>query len=159
MLRILDCTVHVAFNPTTMYEISSAREDFERGHIPGAQFVDVLAEMSDASHPVPLMAPSAAQFASAMSRLGVEHGTRVVLYSGQNAYWAMRVWWLLRVFAFDDAAILNGGWQKWRREERPTEVGPAKPQPQARFIVSRQCPLLAGKEEVLNDRRSGGLYD
>jgi thiosulfate/3-mercaptopyruvate sulfurtransferase len=91
-LRILDCTVHVTFNPATMFEISSGREDFERGHIPGAQFVDVLTELSDTSSSVPLMAPSAAQFASVMSRLGIAHGTRVVLYSAQNAYWATRVW-------------------------------------------------------------------
>jgi rhodanese-related sulfurtransferase len=62
---------------------------------------------------------------------------------------ATRVWWLLRIFAFDNAAVLNGGWQKWRREKRPTEVGPAKAQPQAHFVVSRQRPLLASKEEVL----------
>jgi adenylate cyclase len=148
-LCILDCTVHLTFNPMTMYEISSAREDFERGHVPGAQFVDVLTDLSDASNPVPLMAPRAAQFSSVMSRLGVGHGTRVVLYSAQNAYWATRVWWLLRIFAFDNAAVLNGGWQKWRREERPTEVGPSKARPQAYFVVSRQRPLLASKEEVL----------
>jgi 3-mercaptopyruvate sulfurtransferase SseA len=40
----------------------------------------------------------------------------------QNAYWACPVWWLLRVFGFDDASVLNGGWQKWRREGRPTEI-------------------------------------
>jgi thiosulfate/3-mercaptopyruvate sulfurtransferase len=59
-LRILDCTVHIAFNPVTMFEINSGREDFESAHIPGAQFVDVLTELFDTSHPVPLMAPNAA---------------------------------------------------------------------------------------------------
>src|SRR5580704_5629196 len=70
-LRILDCTVHIAFNPVTMFEISSGGADFERGHIPAAQFVDVLSELSDANHPVPLMAPGAAQFASVMTAHGV----------------------------------------------------------------------------------------
>src|SRR5205823_3794972 len=46
-LRILDCTVHIAFNPVTMFEISSGGADFEQEHIPGAQFVDVLSELSD----------------------------------------------------------------------------------------------------------------
>jgi len=148
-LRILDCTVHIAFNPVTMFEINSGREDFESAHIPGAQFVDVLTELFDTSHPVPLMAPNAAQFASVMTAHGVGDGTRIVLYSAQNAYWATRVWWLLRMFGFDDAAVLNGGLQKWRREARPIETGLAKPPPLARFIVREQRPLMAKKEEVL----------
>ena len=147
-LRILDCTVHLVFGPED-FTIKSGREDFERGHIPGAQFVDVLTELSDTSHPVPCMAPSATQFASVMSALGIEDGTRVVLYSAANVYWATRAWWLLRVFGFDDAAVLNGGWQKWTREDRPTETGPAKSPPPARFVVREQRPLMASKDEVL----------
>src|SRR6516165_2358258 len=148
-LHILDCTVHIAFNPVTMFEISSGADDVERGHIPGAQFVDVLTELSDASHPVPLMAPGVAQFASVMSAHGIGDGTRVVLYSGQSVYWATRVWWLLRMFGFADAAVLNGGMQKWRREARPIETGPARPQPRADFIVRAQRPLMVTKEDVL----------
>ena len=148
-LHILDCTVHIAFNPVTMFEISSGADDFERGHIPGAQFVDVLTELSDASHPVALMAPGAAQFASVMSARGIAAGTRVVLYSGQNVYWATRVWWLFRMFGFADAAVLNGGMQKWRREARPIETGPARPQPRVGFIVREQPALMASKAEVI----------
>jgi thiosulfate/3-mercaptopyruvate sulfurtransferase len=147
-LRILDCTVHIVFGPED-FKIYSGREDFERGHIPGAQFVDMLTELSDTSHPVPCMAPSAPQFASVMSALGIEDGTRVVLYSAANVYWATRAWWLLRVFGFDNAVVLNGGWQKWTREVRPTETGPAKSPPPARFIVREQRPLMASKDEVL----------
>jgi thiosulfate/3-mercaptopyruvate sulfurtransferase len=148
-LRILDCTVHIAFNPVTMFEIGSGGADFEREHIPGAQFVDVLSELSHAGHPVPLMAPGAMQFASVMSARGNGDGSRVVLYSAQNVYWATRVWWLFRMFGFDGAAVLNGGLQKWRREGRPIETGPARLRPSGRFIVCQQRPLMAGKDEVL----------
>ena len=34
-LHILDCTVHIAFNPVKMFEISSGADDFERGTFPG----------------------------------------------------------------------------------------------------------------------------
>ena len=34
-LRIVDCTVHLAFNPVTMFEIGSGADDFERAHIQG----------------------------------------------------------------------------------------------------------------------------
>src|SRR6202022_3668380 len=106
-------------------------------------------ELSDISHPVPLMAPGAGQFASVMTAHGIGNGTRVVLYSAQNAYWATRVWWLFRMFGFDDAAVLNGGLKKRRGETRPIETGPARPPPPARFVVGKQHPLIASKEEVL----------
>jgi thiosulfate/3-mercaptopyruvate sulfurtransferase len=131
------------------WAITSGREDFERGHIPGAQFVDVVTELSDPADPVPCMAPSAVEFATVMCRLGVGNRSRVVLYSTQNAYWAARVWWLLRLFGFDSAALLNGGWQKWRREGRPIESGPARPRRRSRFVVREQRPLVATKAEVL----------
>jgi thiosulfate/3-mercaptopyruvate sulfurtransferase len=56
---------------------------------------------------------------------------------------------LLRTFGFDTASLLNGGWQKWSREERPVESGPAKPYPPGHFVVREQRPLMVGKEEVL----------
>jgi adenylate cyclase len=149
-LRVLDCTVHIHFDAALMGPTrSSGREDFERGHIPGAQFVDVITELSDPDSSVPCMAPKAAQFSAAMSRLGVGNASRVILYSAQNAYWAARVWWLLRLFGFDNAALLNGGWQKWRREGRPTEVGPARPRRPSRFVIRAQRELIASKAEVL----------
>ncbi len=143
-LRILDCTFRITFNPRTMVQIASGREDFEQGHIPGAQFVDVMSELSGRG-----TVPSPEQFAAVMSALGVEDGAKVVLYSAQNAYWACRVWWLLRVFGFDDASVLNGGWQKWRREGRPTETGLAKPRARARFIARARPELMARREDVL----------
>jgi thiosulfate/3-mercaptopyruvate sulfurtransferase len=147
-LRVLDCTVHIVFDPEI--KITSGRPDFLHAHIPGAQFVDVLTQLSDAHQHTPLMAPDTQQFSSEMSTLSVEPGTRVVLYSAGNFYWATRVWWLLRMFGFDNAAILNGGWQKWRHEGRPTETGPARARPPGNFVVREQRSLMASKQEVLD---------
>jgi thiosulfate/3-mercaptopyruvate sulfurtransferase len=55
----------------------------------------------------------------------------------------------LRIFGFDEAAVLDGGWQKWHREGRPIETGPARPRPPTRFAVRRQRPLMVGKDDVL----------
>jgi thiosulfate/3-mercaptopyruvate sulfurtransferase len=148
-LRILDCTIHLVPDPNITYQVVPGRADFEKGHIPGAQFVDVQGDLSDKTHRLRFMLPSAEAFAAAMSRFGVGDGTRVVLYSTANPWWATRVWWLLRVFGFDDAAVLNGGWQKWSREGRPVETGPAKPRPPDNFVVGEQRSLMVGKEEVL----------
>jgi thiosulfate/3-mercaptopyruvate sulfurtransferase len=156
-LRVFDCTTNLIPDPKTTYQALPARTDFEKGHIPGAQFIDLQADLSDSSQRLRFMLPSAEAFATAMSRFGVSDGTRAVLYSTANPWWATRVWWLLRVFGFDNAAVLNGGWQKWSREGRPVETGPAKPRPPGHFVVRELRPLMVGKDEVLRAIGDGGV--
>jgi len=148
-LLIFDCTTNLVPDPETTYRAMPARVDFAAGHIPGAQFIDLQADLSEPHSRLRFMRPSAAQFAAAMGRFGVGDGASVVLYSAGTPSWATRVWWLLRSFGFDAAAVLDGGWQKWRREGRPVETGPAKPRPPAIFAVREERPLMVGKEEVL----------
>ncbi len=147
-LRVFDCTTHLIPDPKITYTVKPGREDFERGHIPGARFIDLQADLSDNAQALRFMAPSAEAFAAAMGRLGVGDGSRVVLYSTANPWWATRVWWLLRVFGFDHAAVLDGGFQAWRRENRPVETGPAAPPAAARFTVREVRPLMVGRDAV-----------
>jgi thiosulfate/3-mercaptopyruvate sulfurtransferase len=91
-----------------------------------------------------------------MGRLGVGEGMRVVLYDRFVNMWAARVWWMLRAFGFDDAAVLDGGWKKWTRENLPvaTDDG-ARP---ARAFTARPRPALvadkAGVLAALGDERA-----
>ena len=148
-LRVLDCTIHLIPNPDIGYTVKPGREDFEKGHIPGAQFVDLQADLS-APHPkLRFMLPSAEAFAAAMGRFGVGERSRVVLYSTTTPQWASRVRWMLRNYGFDNAAVLNGGFPKWAREGRPVETGPARSYPPAKFTVRADRKLMVGKEAVL----------
>ena len=148
-LRIFDCTIHLIPNPNIGYTVKPGREDFEKGHIPGAQFIDLQADLS-APHPkLRFMLPSADAFAAAMGRFGVGENSRAVLYSTTTPQWASRIWWMLRNYGFDHAAVLDGGFQKWSREGRPVETGPAKPRPPATFAVRADRKLMVGKETVL----------
>jgi thiosulfate/3-mercaptopyruvate sulfurtransferase len=156
-LCVFDCTTNLISDPKTTYQAVPARADFEKAHIPGAQFIDLQADLSDSNQRLRFMLPSAAAFAAAMSRFGVGDGTQVVVYSTANPWWATRVWWLLRVFGFDNAAVLDGGWQKWSREGRPVETGPAKPRPAGHFVVRELRPLMVGKEEVLRAIGDGAV--
>src|SRR5215813_4307174 len=83
-LVVLDCTAHLIPDPKTAYTVKSGRQDFENGHVPGAQFVDLQTDMSDNSGRygnLRFMLPSAVDFVAAMGRFGVSEGDRVVLYS------------------------------------------------------------------------------
>ncbi len=140
-LRILDCTVFLVPDPKITYQVVPGRAEFEKAHIPGALFADLHNDLSDKAQPYRFMLPGAAQFAAAMGRLGVGESTRVILYSGNTMWWATRVWWMLRVFGFDNAAVLDGGLQKWRAEGREIATGPAA-MPVPRQFVARERPGL-----------------
>ena len=148
-LRILDCTVYLRPDAGGRLRAESGRENWEQGHIPGSGFADLPGDLSDKNTHLRFMMPPAEQFAEAMSRYGVGEGTRVVLYdaAGTNA-WAARVWWMLRAFGFDDAAVLNGGWLKWTQEGRPVSTDPPT-YPPARFVARPHLELFADKNEVL----------
>jgi len=146
---VLDMTTHLIPRPNNvLYDPKPGREDFERAHIPGAQFIDIEGELSDPSSNLHFMLPTAEQFGMVMSRLGVGNDSLVVTYSTANHWWATRLWWMLRVFGHDRAAVLNGGFQKWQREARPVESGPAKPRSRTTFSAKYQPGHVVGKQEV-----------
>jgi len=150
-LTVLDSTTHLIPDPKITYTVKAGREDFEAGHIPGAQFVDLQADLSDNTGrygKLRFMLPNAADFAAGIGKFGVGDNSRVVLYSTANPQWATRVWWMLRNYGFDNAAVLNGGFQKWQREGRPVETGPARSRPPAAFTVREDRRLMVGKEAV-----------
>ena len=145
---VLDCTTHLIPNPAITYDVVPGREDFEKGHIKGAQFCDVSHDVSDTSHKFRFMRQTPEDFAAAMRRFGISDDTRIILYSTTSPQWASRVWWLLREFGHDNAAVLNGGWQKWLRENRPSETGAGQARPAGRFTVKPPRHLMADKDEV-----------
>jgi thiosulfate/3-mercaptopyruvate sulfurtransferase len=89
------------------------RRLYRAGHIPGASFLDVDADLSDLSvegqgrHPL----PGADRFAAAAGRAGIGEGVYVVAYGSMGG--GERLWWLLRHFGHDDCAVLAGGIDAW----------------------------------------------
>ena len=53
------------------------------------------------------------------------------------------------MFGFDNAAVLDGGWQKWTREGRAVETGPATPRAPGDFTVREVRDLMVDKQQVL----------
>jgi thiosulfate/3-mercaptopyruvate sulfurtransferase len=145
---VLDCTTHLIPNPKITYDVVPGREDFEKGHIKTAQFCDVSRDVSDASRTPRFMRQTPEDFAAAMRRFGISDDTKVVTYSTTSPQWASRVWWLLREFGHDNAAVLNGGWQKWSRENRPTETGPGQSRAPGTFTPKPPRNLMADKGAV-----------
>jgi thiosulfate/3-mercaptopyruvate sulfurtransferase len=98
------------------------------------------------------MLPPPAQFAEAVGRYGVRDDSRVVLYDacvdGWAHMWAARVWWMLRVYGFENVSVLNGGLYKWKLEGRPFSTEPSS-YPPGTFTPRYRPELVASKDEVL----------
>lgn len=148
-LRILDCSVVMRTAEDGNYSFVGGREEWEQAHIPDSMFVDVLGELAATDTSLPMMMPRPDAFAAVMAEHGVGEGAAVVLYDRSNHAWAARVWWMLRACGFDAAAVLDGGWQKWAAEDRPTSSEPAT-YPRGEFTPRFRPELLATKEQVLD---------
>src|SRR5688500_1250763 len=148
-VRVLECTVYlIPADVPSGFTVESGRAKWAQGHIPGAGYVDLQAELSDRTSKLRFMMPPAEQFAEAMARHGVGDGVRVVLYDRFVNMWAARVWWMLRAFGFDNAAVLDGGWKKWTVEGRPVATDDGA-RPSRTFTPRPRPELIAGKADVL----------
>jgi thiosulfate/3-mercaptopyruvate sulfurtransferase len=149
-LRVIDCRIDMlaAEGQAHGLRFVPAAAAWKAAHVPGATFVDFTQDLSDHDHPLQFMLPPANQFANVMSRHGVGEGTRVVLYDGFMNMWAARLWWMLRAYGFDEAAVLNGGWHKWTAEGRRTSSEAPAPRPTT-FTVKQRRNCFVGSQDVL----------
>lgn len=147
-LRVLDARVVFRYLDEGGFELRSGRSLWEQGHIPTAVHVDIPGELSDPAASVPLMAPPAQAFAAAMERAGVGEGTRAVIYDNEKHMWAARLWWMLRAYGFDEAAVLDGGFDAWTAEGRAVTTD-NEPRKAARFALHPRPDAFVTKEDVL----------
>ena len=150
-LRIFDCTTYLEPLPPgsdSPYAAVPGRHTFEAGHIPGADFLDLQGEFSDASTQLRFMMPKVAQLEEAFGRHGMAADSKVVLYSIGSNMWATRFWWMLRSLGFA-TSVLDGGFDKWQSEGRPVERGPATGYPKATFKAAPAQGFFVDKSAVL----------
>lgn len=150
-LRVFDCTTYLRPAPPESgdpYVPEPGRASFKEAHIPGAAFLDLQGNFSDRGTRLFFMMPPAEDLAAAFGRHGIGEGTRVVLYSIGTMMWATRFWWMLHALGFHNAAVLDGGFDLWRAEGRPTESGPAQGYPPATFKPARRPGLFVSKDTV-----------
>ncbi|MEM9147182.1 MAG: 3-mercaptopyruvate sulfurtransferase [Pseudomonadota bacterium] len=128
-IRILDASWHL---PDTGRD---GRAEYEEGHIPGARFFDIDL-LSDRTSSLPHMLPPVEQFVSAVRKMGIGDGHRVIVYDQTGLFSAARAWWMFRHFGHDDVAVLDGGLPKWKAEGGPLED--LAPEPRDRHFTARR---------------------
>ena len=113
-LKVIEVTTHLKVLPSGDFTGLSGRADFEAGHIPGAYYLDLQNDLSDAASSYRFTVPSVSQFEAAMSRAGITESDTVVVYAANHPMWACRVWWLFKVFGHQRVLVLDGGLPAWQ---------------------------------------------
>ncbi len=148
-LRVFDTTIFLEQKEDGFgYVPVSGRDQWASGHIPGAGFLDVIGDLSDADAKLAFTMPPPDRFAATMAAQGVGDDSIVILYNKGFPMWSTRVWWMLRSIGFERAAVLNGGWDAWERENRP--VNDASPDYAAGTLsVRARSEMWVNKNDML----------
>jgi thiosulfate/3-mercaptopyruvate sulfurtransferase len=148
------------------------RDAWLSGHVPGAAYLDVDADLSGAKgpgrpgrHPLPLPA----DLAASLARIGIGAGARVVAYDDDGGSRAARLWWLLERYGHVGGAhVLDGGLAAWTAIAgalEPGEIEVCAAEPEALHAPDRvrsksEVDTLRAKPDVLIlDARSADRYE
>jgi thiosulfate/3-mercaptopyruvate sulfurtransferase len=145
-VRILDCR---------------GKSKYLEGHIPGAIWLDTVTWTRAFGEGV-----DRDGWARRVGGLGIEPGSKVVVYDDSRAKDAARVWWILRYWGVKDIRLLNGGWPAWlssggpvdRTDVRPTAVEAKLVPHPARLATRAQVASVLGGNVQIVDARSADEF-
>jgi thiosulfate/3-mercaptopyruvate sulfurtransferase len=109
---VLDCRFYLT-------DHSKGQSEYDKGHIPGAIFVDVHHELASPEseftgrHPL----PDETDFSKQLQVWGVDSASQVIVYDDMGGAIAARAWWMLSQQNVD-VKVLNGGFPAWLKEGR-----------------------------------------
>jgi thiosulfate/3-mercaptopyruvate sulfurtransferase len=164
-VRIIDIRGHVtpASQPPPHYFNHHAQ--YLEAHIPGAVFIDWVHEITDPADPRHAQIAPPERYEAALQRCGVHEDTLVVAYDDARGMFAARLWWSLRYYGHVQAAVLDGGWERWTAENRPTTSlipdimpGTFRAQPQHHLRKTAQEVEASLGNQPLFDMRSTDEY-
>ncbi len=100
-------------------EVDEDASAYERSHIPGAVGFDWQADFQD---PVRRTFLDKTGFEQLMDSKGITNDTHVVLYGGNNNWFAAYAYWYFKVYGHDEVSLMDGGRKKWEQEGRPVDT-------------------------------------
>jgi thiosulfate/3-mercaptopyruvate sulfurtransferase len=139
-------------------EVDEDTTAYEKGHIRGAVSWNWS---TDLHTKVGRDYLDQAGFSDLLSKAGVGDESTVVLYGGNNNWFAAYAYWLLKLRGFDDVKLLNGGRKKWELESRElVQDVPSYPATGFAISGSEQPSIRALRDEVISKVGTGtGLVD
>jgi thiosulfate/3-mercaptopyruvate sulfurtransferase len=106
---------HLSDPNVVLVEVDEDESAYDSGHIAGAVKVDWQQDLQDGVRR-DLVTPEA--FATLLSKHGISPGTIVVLYGGNNNWFASYAYWYFKLYGHEDVKLLDGGRKKWELDSR-----------------------------------------
>ncbi len=124
-------------------------EKKQKYQIKNAIFFDIKNAFSetDAQFPNTILTPE--KFQEKARNLGVNKDSSIIVYDDYGIYSSARVWWMFKLFGFDNIAVLEGGLPLWISKDYPTELKQQNSLPKGNFISRYNYKLIRFKEDIL----------
>jgi len=127
-------------------EVDEDTTAYDTGHIPGAVKLDWKSDLQD---PVRRDFVNQQQFEALLSERGIGNGDQVVLYGGNNNWFAAYAYWYFKLYGHGDLKLLDGGRKKWELENRPLVMDPVSRTATSYRAQNQDQSIRAFRDEVI----------
>ena len=148
---------HLGDEDIRVIEVDEDSSAYEKGHIRGAVGWNWTTDLHTA---VGRDYKDQDGFAELLGQAGVGAETTVVLYGGNNNWFAAYAYWLLKLRGFDQVKLLDGGRKKWELESRELVTDVPGHAPSEHVFMGEERPQIrAFRDEVLSKVGTSGFVD
>jgi thiosulfate/3-mercaptopyruvate sulfurtransferase len=136
-------------------EVDEDATAYEKGHIPSAVAINWETELHDLPRREFV---SSEQLAKLLGDKGVSSDQTIILYGGNNNWFATYAYWLFKLRGIENVKLLNGGRKKWELESR-TLSSDEPNRSTTSFKIGQERPdLRIFREEVLDRAKRGEAW-
>jgi thiosulfate/3-mercaptopyruvate sulfurtransferase len=107
---------HIGRSGIVFVEVDEDTSAYDKGHIEGAVKLDWREDLQD---PLRRDFVSREQFEQLLSERGISNDDTVVLYGGNNNWFAAYAYWYFKLYGHSDVKLIDGGRKKWELDSRP----------------------------------------
>jgi thiosulfate/3-mercaptopyruvate sulfurtransferase len=141
---------------TVFVEVDEDTSAYDAAHIPGAVKLDWRKDLQD---PVRRDFVNKQQFEALLSERGIGNDDQVILYGGNNNWFAAYAYWYFKLYGHENVKLLDGGRKKWELDNRPL-VADAVSRPRTSYTAKAQdASIRAFRDEVVAAIGSKNLVD
>ena len=141
-------------------EVDEDTAAYDRNHVRNAVGLNWRGDLQD---PLRREFVSPDDFAKLMDKIGVTPDTEVILYGGNNNWFAAYAYWYFRYYGHANVKLMNGGRKKWELEGRELTQDPPKAAPSSGYKVKGADDQIRAYRDWIRDEvvgnKSYGLVD
>lgn len=137
-------------------EVDEDTSAYDGGHLPGAVRIDWKTELQD---PVRRDFVDRAGFEKLLSAKGIGNSDKVVLYGGNNNWFAAYAYWYFKLYGHDAVQLLDGGRKKWELDGRPLSTDAVTREETSYAAKEQDSAIRAFRDEVVTAINAKNLVD